>query len=310
MSEDGFRHAVDIPSVCDNCNLPVQGTSPYCVQCNHDLIEGPKRLKALGILKRCVYCERNAKMSREDIFPSWLARVFDNRRELPVNRVRKATEGEFFSDVQPTHYVAAWNKDRTRPTYRLFTDRICETCNNGWMSKLQAEAKPLILRLINHMRCELSEAECRTLSRWAAMTFTNIAFADQQESTLQYQRSALMSGEMSSGWNVSVAKLDTRRHAGQYERYSALMPIGGARGTATAFDSGWLVIENLGFAHFHTESDMTLALIPYSFKTGSTDHLKGARTNLIWPINERPLKLFPRRISIASLHKLSLGDRS
>jgi hypothetical protein len=50
--------------------------------------------------------------------------------------------------------------------------KICKCCNNGWMSKLEESAKPLILGLIRGLRelNSLSEDERRILARWAGKT--------------------------------------------------------------------------------------------------------------------------------------------
>lgn len=50
--------------------------------------------------------------------------------------------------------------------------KICECCNNGWMSKLEESAKPLVLAVIRGVRelGSLSEEERRNLARWAGKT--------------------------------------------------------------------------------------------------------------------------------------------
>jgi hypothetical protein len=50
--------------------------------------------------------------------------------------------------------------------------KICEPCNNGWMSKLESAAKPHILGLIiGQLSLEtLTEDERRILKKWAGKT--------------------------------------------------------------------------------------------------------------------------------------------
>lgn len=50
--------------------------------------------------------------------------------------------------------------------------RICEGCNNGWMSRLEDSVKPTIVALMKGERglSELSEDERRRLARWGAKT--------------------------------------------------------------------------------------------------------------------------------------------
>ncbi len=50
--------------------------------------------------------------------------------------------------------------------------RICKGCNNGWMSRLEEQAKSVILPLMKTERKlgSLDEEECRILARWAGKT--------------------------------------------------------------------------------------------------------------------------------------------
>ena len=49
---------------------------------------------------------------------------------------------------------------------------VCETCNNGWMSKLEEDAKPIILDLIRNQRdlSNLNVEERGILAAWAGKT--------------------------------------------------------------------------------------------------------------------------------------------
>jgi hypothetical protein len=50
--------------------------------------------------------------------------------------------------------------------------RVCEACNNGWMSHLEGNAKPIIVELIKGRRAlaTLGEEERQILARWAGKT--------------------------------------------------------------------------------------------------------------------------------------------
>ena len=52
----------------------------------------------------------------------------------------------------------------------LVVRRVCETCNNGWMSRLQNRTKPIIERLWNEPNVTLQLEDCHTLPLWAVMT--------------------------------------------------------------------------------------------------------------------------------------------
>ena len=55
---------------------------------------------------------------------------------------------------------------------QLATRVVCAKCNNGWMSKLETEAKPLLSRMLFDLRhaTNLGKAEQNTLTFWAQKT--------------------------------------------------------------------------------------------------------------------------------------------
>jgi hypothetical protein len=61
---------------------------------------------------------------------------------------------------------------RTHDLNNFTFKSICRDCNNTWMSRLESEAKPLLLPLIEGMLAggALSIDERRLLARWAFKT--------------------------------------------------------------------------------------------------------------------------------------------
>ncbi len=47
---------------------------------------------------------------------------------------------------------------------------ICAKCNGGWMSKIEAEAKPLLLSMMKGNRAQLDVAQQKIIATWAAKT--------------------------------------------------------------------------------------------------------------------------------------------
>jgi hypothetical protein len=156
------------------------------------------------------------------------------------------------------------------------------------MSRLQAGAKPILLRLLETQTLALSAIDRLALSRWAAMTFTNMGFAERQPSTEQHQRTALLRGEMPTGWCIGVGLVTSLEHAGAYERYSMAMPVGMGDKPFTTFTSGWFAIENLVFGNIHALGDMTLQLTQYSIGAAPNDYLHSAGLSTLWPSPDEP----------------------
>ncbi len=119
--------------------------------------------------KTCVFCgealqgkgkgtERSRKTD-EHITPKWLIEHLA-MGEMPITGMRW--------DV-PSRTVI----EQHRHGFRSFVSgRVCAGCNNGWMSDLETEAKPILIRLIADPRVlpSLSEAERHTVARWTLKT--------------------------------------------------------------------------------------------------------------------------------------------
>lgn len=54
----------------------------------------------------------------------------------------------------------------------MLEGRVCDRCNGGWMSRLEVEARPIVLPLVNGARepQALTESERGVLSRWVSKT--------------------------------------------------------------------------------------------------------------------------------------------
>jgi hypothetical protein len=115
----------------------------------------------------CVGCDEPLiKPSREHILPEWLAKeVFIPNVELKLFRRNDDNqEDELLREHGLNNFVVK---------------NVCETCNNGWMSRLETRAKPFILELMNESKTLRGFASDGNLavSRWAAKTAFMIASA-------------------------------------------------------------------------------------------------------------------------------------
>lgn len=107
----------------------------------------------------CLACgNTSAPASREHVFSKWLLKEFGPDASLALLR---------------RHGDGTNEQVRTRIRLDSFKlKRICKCCNEGWMSQLEASAKPLILEVIRDIRTleSLAEDERHTLARWAGKT--------------------------------------------------------------------------------------------------------------------------------------------
>src|ERR1700689_5341416 len=110
--------------------------------------------------ENCLACgETPSPASREHVFARWLLEELQSL-DAPISLYRG------FGDGSSKQERVAIRLD----SFKL--KRVCEACNNGWMSHLESTAKPIIIGLIRGGRSlsSLEEEDRRILARWAGKT--------------------------------------------------------------------------------------------------------------------------------------------
>jgi hypothetical protein len=105
----------------------------------------------------CAFCGECERMSREHVFPQWIAAA------LPGPGA-----GGFLAErVSDLDALASWKA--AKPNTQV---RIGKACNEGWMSLLEDRAKPILSSLINptRRRTTLSLAAQDLIALWVAKT--------------------------------------------------------------------------------------------------------------------------------------------
>ena len=104
--------------------------------------------------RACIFCGSSGKLSGEHIFPDWLSKMFDDQI-VGINEVR--------GDNLARDWVKSIFQDKLK--------KVCETCNSGWMSTIENDAKNLLVPLIfTHNQLTLNKKDQRLLSFWAQKT--------------------------------------------------------------------------------------------------------------------------------------------
>jgi hypothetical protein len=107
----------------------------------------------------CLACGPTAsRPSNEHVFSKWLLKEFEPDASMPLyRRLDDGTEKQTRTDIK-------------LDSFRL--KEVCESCNNGWMSKLEEDAKPIILALIRGQRelVALTDEERKIVAAWAGKT--------------------------------------------------------------------------------------------------------------------------------------------
>ena len=114
--------------------------------------------------RKCIFCGAAAN-SREDAWPRWLTS-------------RYGAPGWMETERGPDLQMKTWPTNRAE----IRIKRVCSSCNNGWMSRLEERAKPVIERLLDHEASALDHENSRTLALWAIKTAMVLQTLGQPES--------------------------------------------------------------------------------------------------------------------------------
>lgn len=111
----------------------------------------------------CVFCGTFGLLTREDATPKWLGRFIQHH--FPPEERWESVEIRFGDDKPPSQRSKiAGNASVHKPIV------VCGSCNNGWMSRLEVEAKPLLMPLILGTATHLDNGSSLTLATWATKT--------------------------------------------------------------------------------------------------------------------------------------------
>ena len=120
---------------------------------------------------RCAFCGELGRRSREHVLAQWMRDVIG---PLPMQRT---SYGSGFGTLEDGNaYASAGESVKVSQNSLLHqvTRTVCLTCNSGWMSRLEADAKPILKALFaarrSGVRLTVAPDEASVLARWAAKT--------------------------------------------------------------------------------------------------------------------------------------------
>lgn len=110
-----------------------------------------------------MFCERIADKSTEHVLPDWLNEVFGG--EPHKLAIQTAVE-------RPGQVYREWENS----PFELTTGLICQSCNGGWMSTMEKDARPLLEPMLHGRPRQLSPADQRLLATWAVKTLMTFEY--------------------------------------------------------------------------------------------------------------------------------------
>jgi len=116
--------------------------------------------------RACLFCgdALTGVRSLEHVFPLWLLKELGiSDQQVSAVHLFRSPEADSSMKVLGSRGLALEN---------IKEGRICEGCNNGWMSDLEHSCREVILSLVRARRApeQLSQEECLSVARWAAKT--------------------------------------------------------------------------------------------------------------------------------------------
>ncbi|RDI21705.1 hypothetical protein [Lentzea flaviverrucosa] len=115
-------------------------------------------------MARCLMCGSDGELSREHAIPAWIGRELNTTSE-PVGHRYEGFPGSGIS------------REWTAKCIDIKVKKICKTCNNGWMSRLEKEAEPVLTPLIQGTSRAVTTVECKLITRWFLKTMLMLELA-------------------------------------------------------------------------------------------------------------------------------------
>jgi hypothetical protein len=155
-------------------------------------------------------------MSKEHAWPQWMkatARVLPTRTHTSIG----------FSRTAEDTLTEAPNVTRERQGSVLTVQvrEVCRLCNNGWMSALEIQARPVLEPLWSGEKTRLTSAEVVVVTRWAVKTAWMHERSQHEVPTpTADQRRAVLDGRLPALTRVWAA-----RHLGEIDFWSPVATV-------------------------------------------------------------------------------------
>jgi len=140
-------------------------------------------------MRICMFCHEKAS-TKEDAWPLWLTKRFPTSSTAHM-------DAELGGRKLP-------NWPTAKP--RLQLKWICQSCNNGWMSRLENSAKPIVESILDDKLKGLDTSAQSTLAQWAVKTAMVLEAIDSNRAWFysqderQLMRTALAIPQRTSVW--------------------------------------------------------------------------------------------------------------
>ena len=133
--------------------------------------------------RTCVFCGKNdSPPSREDALAKWIAREFQSGK-FEVQRIIHTAP-----DIcdRSTYIVDSDTTYKSYDGFGIISRKPCQRCNNTWMSKLEGQAKSILIPLMQDKKPSLTQDERSVIARWFIKTVMVFEFIGGMKERLNY----------------------------------------------------------------------------------------------------------------------------
>lgn len=245
--------------------------------------------------KLCIFCGGHS-ITKEHMWPDWL------RNYIPRTKTQfhsqKAIVFRASTQAKTTTHTGDPHSSRVR--------RVCQSCNNGWMSELQTRAKPILVPLINGERCTLRRQNQLVLASWITM-FTMVAefrlrsdeyvaISESERNQFKDTRRPLMN------WKIWIGCIDDQDWIGRYVHTS--MPVVSKDDPVKQTSDG-VPVPNTQTTTF-TVNKLYVHVLSSTVIDLDVQRISTRLAQRIWPPYEHTMRWPPRRLlSRDSAHHIS-----
>jgi hypothetical protein len=125
--------------------------------------------------RQCIFCSGATALSREHIWPEWL--------EPHISRTM-SSHSFSSSIVYPTHSDTVHRREIPGDPHNTVLKFVCEKCNNEWMSRIQNNAKGILLPMLQGNSANIKRKDKVTIATWNTMTLMVAAFLSKNKSSI------------------------------------------------------------------------------------------------------------------------------
>jgi hypothetical protein len=132
-------------------------------------------------MRTCIFCSNKAS-TREHAWPLWLVNRFPTSSTSCMEAERGGNKLGNWLTAKP----------------KLQVKWLCASCNNGWMSRLEDETKPILESIFNDKLKAIDTLDQLTLARWAVKTAMVLEAIDSNRSWFYSDNERQMMGAVQS----------------------------------------------------------------------------------------------------------------